>query len=536
MTTVRWPASLRELDLFAECSDDELRQRGCPDDEDRDLARPGLHPGGPPRPRGGHHRRRPGAGDHGRSGGGGRRPGRRGRRDGRPRRRSAVGHGHRADADRRLRLHAGRARPRCARRRRRSTASSVTAPRPAPAPNRSRRRPAGADRADRAAWSEPTDETRPQGPSSPGDVAGGRAAGERDHVRVRPARPFAPFAGGRHAARPRCDRRPELEPRPRGAQRALPRRRPRPPGARTGHRRRRAVHPRGLRRRRRRPRRRARRRAGHLRRLLDGRADRPAGLASPRRAGPGARAVRDVGRVLLARPSGGPSSAPSRSCTGPPASSPGHSSSRAHGPRWPASSSAPTQRQDLLDALRRHDPLAVRDAAQAVLGFSSTEWIGDVTVPTAVVVTERDHLVPTARQRDLAARIPGASVVALDGNHMVFLTEPEALAAAVLEACRAVTAAAPTVPATAGRTRRPSRAAGRRYQVRRCSGMASPAATSGVSSQRAVQVAAGEPPAVGRAHDDVVVVAAVPTPGIVARAACRARGTCCGPGPRRPPR
>lgn len=111
------------------------------------------------------------------------------------------------------------------------------------------------------------------------------------------------------------------------------------------------------------------------------------------------------------------------------------------------------QRQDLLDAVRQHDPLAVRDAAHAVLGFSSTEWIGEVSVPTAVVVTERDHLVPMARQRDLAARIPGASVVALDGNHMVFLTEPEALAVAVLEACRAVSAAVPNVPATAGRTR-----------------------------------------------------------------------------------
>lgn len=113
------------------------------------------------------------------------------------------------------------------------------------------------------------------------------------------------------------------------------------------------------------------------------------------------------------------------------------------------------QRQDLLDALRGHDPLAVRDAAQAVLSFSSTDWIGDVSVPTAVVVTERDHLVPTARQRELASRIPGASVVELDGNHMVFLTQPEALAAAVLQACRAVSAAAPTVPA--GRMRWPGR-------------------------------------------------------------------------------
>ena len=111
------------------------------------------------------------------------------------------------------------------------------------------------------------------------------------------------------------------------------------------------------------------------------------------------------------------------------------------------------QRQDLLDAVGRHDTLAVREAARAVLGFSSTDWIGEVSVPTAVVVTERDWLVPTARQRELADRIPGASVVALDGNHMVFLTEPDALAAAVLEACRAVSAAASPPPALDGRAR-----------------------------------------------------------------------------------
>ena len=29
MTTLQWPATLRELDLFAECSDDELRRAGA---------------------------------------------------------------------------------------------------------------------------------------------------------------------------------------------------------------------------------------------------------------------------------------------------------------------------------------------------------------------------------------------------------------------------------------------------------------------------------------------------------------------------
>ena len=50
--------------------------------------------------------------------------------------------------------------------------------------------------------------------------------------------------------------------------------------------------------------------------------------------------------------------------------------------------------KDLLDALDRHDPAAVQQAARAVMRFSSTEWIGEVSVPTAVVVTERDRLVP----------------------------------------------------------------------------------------------------------------------------------------------
>ncbi len=73
----------------------------------------------------------------------------------------------------------------------------------------------------------------------------------------------------------------------------------------------------------------------------------------------------------------------------------------------------------------------------AALGrFSSRAWIGGVDVPTAVVVTSRDVLVPTARQRALAAAIPGATVVELDGDHGVFVTDPRAFAAALVEACR----------------------------------------------------------------------------------------------------
>jgi 3-oxoadipate enol-lactonase len=49
--------------------------------------------------------------------------------------------------------------------------------------------------------------------------------------------------------------------------------------------------------------------------------------------------------------------------------------------------------------------------------FNSAGWIGDVDVPTAVVVTEKDHTIPQRRQRKLAATIEGASLYTAPGGH-----------------------------------------------------------------------------------------------------------------------
>jgi 3-oxoadipate enol-lactonase len=91
--------------------------------------------------------------------------------------------------------------------------------------------------------------------------------------------------------------------------------------------------------------------------------------------------------------------------------------------------------------LARHPPATMLAWAAALSRFSSASWIGGVDVATAVVVTSRDLLVPTARQRSLAAAIPGAHVVRLAGDHGVFVTDQAAFAAAVLRACRLVTTA-----------------------------------------------------------------------------------------------
>ena len=97
-----------------------------------------------------------------------------------------------------------------------------------------------------------------------------------------------------------------------------------------------------------------------------------------------------------------------------------------------------TSARDWVAELRAHDPRAIREAARAIGGFSSTGWLGEITVPTVVVVTERDRVVPPARQRLLAAGIPDARTMTLDADHGVCVTQPDTFTAAVLEATQRV--------------------------------------------------------------------------------------------------
>jgi pimeloyl-ACP methyl ester carboxylesterase len=57
-------------------------------------------------------------------------------------------------------------------------------------------------------------------------------------------------------------------------------------------------------------------------------------------------------------------------------------------------------------------------AVLADLGrFDSRRWLRDIDVPTSVVITERDHAIPAARQRALAGGIRGARTFHHDGGH-----------------------------------------------------------------------------------------------------------------------
>jgi 3-oxoadipate enol-lactonase len=90
--------------------------------------------------------------------------------------------------------------------------------------------------------------------------------------------------------------------------------------------------------------------------------------------------------------------------------------------------------------LRRTSLGTAISAVQSVCEFSSHSWIGQVDVPTAVVVTARDHIVPVSRQLRLARAIPGASVHEVDADHAMCVTRPQLFTQALLQACWSVTA------------------------------------------------------------------------------------------------
>lgn len=86
------------------------------------------------------------------------------------------------------------------------------------------------------------------------------------------------------------------------------------------------------------------------------------------------------------------------------------------------------------DQIRRNDPAALLQAGAALMSYDATSWIGGVDVPTGVVVTTGDEVVPAHRQRALAASIPGARTYEVRGSHAVVVEDPAAFVPALVRA------------------------------------------------------------------------------------------------------
>lgn len=85
-----------------------------------------------------------------------------------------------------------------------------------------------------------------------------------------------------------------------------------------------------------------------------------------------------------------------------------------------------------------HEWRTVLEAGRAVGNFSSREWIGHVDVPTSVVITMRDRVVPTRRQIRLFESIPGAEAFRVDGDHDAVVMQPERFVPTMVRAIQSV--------------------------------------------------------------------------------------------------
>ena len=94
----------------------------------------------------------------------------------------------------------------------------------------------------------------------------------------------------------------------------------------------------------------------------------------------------------------------------------------------------------VLAEFRQTSPWAVGQAVAALGRHHSRPWLGRIDVPTAVVVTLRDKVLPPDNQIALARRIPGATVHAIDAGHASCVLESERFVPALLEAVDTVNA------------------------------------------------------------------------------------------------
>jgi 3-oxoadipate enol-lactonase len=85
-----------------------------------------------------------------------------------------------------------------------------------------------------------------------------------------------------------------------------------------------------------------------------------------------------------------------------------------------------------------HDWRMVLEAGKAIGSFSARPWLGEVAVPTSVVITMRDRVVPVRRQVRLFESIKGAEAFRVDGDHDAVVANADRFVPTLLRATHSV--------------------------------------------------------------------------------------------------
>lgn len=93
-----------------------------------------------------------------------------------------------------------------------------------------------------------------------------------------------------------------------------------------------------------------------------------------------------------------------------------------------------------VEQMARHDWGKVVEAGHQIGRFDARDWIGSITVPTSVIATLADEVVPTRHQVWLAHTIPDATLRHFPGGHHRCVTHPERFESVLVQACREIAA------------------------------------------------------------------------------------------------
>lgn len=92
----------------------------------------------------------------------------------------------------------------------------------------------------------------------------------------------------------------------------------------------------------------------------------------------------------------------------------------------------------VLSQLQSTSPGGIARAIAATTRFDSTSWVGQIDVPTSVLIPLRDRAIPPRQQFWLANQISQAHVVTVDAGHTCSMLQPEQFVAALREAVDSV--------------------------------------------------------------------------------------------------
>ncbi len=93
-----------------------------------------------------------------------------------------------------------------------------------------------------------------------------------------------------------------------------------------------------------------------------------------------------------------------------------------------------------LSQVELHDWRMVLEAGHAIGSFSAQDWLSDIDVPTAHIITLRDPVVPVKRQLQLYTSIPNAQARRIDAEHDAVVAVADQMSSLIVESAHSVLA------------------------------------------------------------------------------------------------